>query len=234
MEPINLLVTLDEAYLPPLRTMLKSMYMNNPGEEFHVYLIHGGISPEELSGLGDFCEYHRSRLYPVTVRDDLFADAPVFGHLTKAMYYRLLAHRLLPKGLDRILYLDPDILVINSLRELYETDLTGYLYAACIHTDVSGLTDRVNKIRLSTYETAGYFNSGVLLMNLEEQRKNIREQDIFQYVVDHRQELLLPDQDIINGLYGERIRSLDDSLYNYDAHRYEVYRMASLGEKDVA
>jgi len=91
----------------------------------------------------------------------------------------------------------------------------------------------VNKIRLNTYETDGYFNSGVLLMNLRAQRNEIREEDIFRYVSEHKLELILPDQDILNGLYGSRIMPLDDSLYNYDAHRYETYRMISSGEKDV-
>ena len=54
------------------------------------------------------------------------------------MYYRLLAAQFLPDHLHRILYLDPDILVINSLRPLWETDLKGNLFAAAAHTGKTG------------------------------------------------------------------------------------------------
>lgn len=43
----------------------------------------------------------------------------------KEMYYRLLAAQILPAELDKVLYLDPDILVINSLRPLWELGLEG-------------------------------------------------------------------------------------------------------------
>ena len=56
------------------------------------------------------------------------------------MYYRLLAPRLLPASLHRVLYLDPDILVINPLTPLWETDLKGNLFGAASHTTVSDLS----------------------------------------------------------------------------------------------
>ena len=41
---MNILVTLNSTYLKPLRVMLKSMFINNPTEEFHIYLIHSRIA----------------------------------------------------------------------------------------------------------------------------------------------------------------------------------------------
>ena len=98
------------------------------------------------------------------VEDHVFADAPVLLHYTKEMYYRLLAFKLLPEELDRILYLDPDMLVLNPVREFYNTDLEGYLYAAAYHDKIS--VKELNRIRLMPYEIRNYYNSGVLLMNL--------------------------------------------------------------------
>ena len=45
--------------------------------------------------------------------------------------------------------------------------------------------------------------------------------------------LVLPDQDVLNGLYGERILELDEKLYNYDARKYNGYLLASQGEADM-
>ena len=149
------------------------------------------------------------------------------------MYYRLLAAQMLPESLDRILYLDPDMLVIGPLRALYDTDMGDYLYAASIHHGLVDLSTPVNRIRLSTQDAEGYFNSGMLLMNLPQIRKSVRPQDIFAYVEQNRALLVLPDQDVLNGLYGERILELDEKLYNYDARKYNGYLLASQGEADM-
>lgn len=233
MEKMNILLTADENYLYPIRVMLQSLFLNNPDDTFDVYLQHDNIPRRELERLEDFCAWHGSSFHPVAVPGEVFDGAPTRGYLTKAMYYRLLAHQALPADLERILYLDPDTLILNPIRELYETGLDGCLYAGCIHTGLTNLSGQVNKARLNTYEAEGYYNSGVLVMNLAAQRGQVREADILAYVDAHRYELILPDQDILNGLYGDKIKSLDDSLYNYDVHKYETYRMVSAGEKNI-
>ena len=153
---------------------------------------------------------------------DLFADAPVARYWTRAMYYRLLAAELLPRSLDRGLYLDPDILVINPVRALYDTDLEGDLMAAATHTGLlAGITDPVNRLRLENYEAEAYYNSGVLVMDLSAMRREVRPGDIFDYAREHADILLLPDQDVLNGLYGGQILGvfrLSDAVLqgNYD------------------
>ena len=162
---MNILVTLDRNYLPPLRVMLGSLLRNDPGETFEIYAIGDGLLPEDWAALEELCG-GRGRSHPLEVPADLFADAPVARYWTRAMYYRLLAAELLPRSLDRVLYLDPDILVINPVGALYDTDLEGDLMAAATHTGLlAGITDPVNRLRLENYEAEAYYNSGVLLMD---------------------------------------------------------------------
>ena len=147
------------------------------------------------------------------------------------MYYRLLAARFLPEELKRVLYLDPDTLVINSLLPLWELELDGHLFAAAAHTGKTEIANNVNRFRLGT--EGDYYNSGVLLMDLERCRNEIHTEELFDYVSNHGDELILPDQDILNGLYGTRILGVDDSVWNYDARRYDRYWLGSHGEKDM-
>ena len=198
---MNILFTLDQNYLPPLKTILISLLINHPGSSFDIYLASDNLTEDELGDVSKLCERFNSALHLIHVEDDWFADAPTLRYYSRAMYYRLLAAQLLPEDLDRILYLDPDMLIINnSIRSLYETDLGDSLYAACIHKGLMNISNPVNKIRLSTYETEGYYNSGMLVMNLARIREEVRADDIFNYVKKNRQLLLLPDQDILNGL----------------------------------
>jgi len=78
-----------------------------------------------------------------------------------------------------------------------------------------------------------YFNSGVLLIDLIKGRKEIDPQAVFQYSEEHKKELLLPDQDILNRLYGSRTLELDDAIWNYDARNYSNYFLRSAGETNV-
>ena len=228
---MNILVTLNANYLLPLRVMLKSLFVNNPTETFTIYLLHSSLTAEEIGAARQFAERHGSRLEEVYMEERYFKDAPVLLHYTQEMYYRLLAFRFLPRELDRILYLDPDILAINPVRPFYESNLDGYLYAAAYHDMIS--VYEINKLRLTPYKIEAYYNSGVLLMNLEEQRRNIREEDIFEFVEKNRAKLIMPDQDILNALYSKYIKSVDEKLYNYDVRHYGYYKLMSNGLFDM-
>lgn len=227
----DLLVSLNQNYLPQLRVMLTSLFLNNPGLNCRVWLLHRGIPDGLLQELDTDLQRLQFRLLPVRIDERLFDGAPVTKQYPQEMYYRLLAAQLLPGDLDRVLYLDPDILVINSIRPLWETDPGSCLFAAAAHTGKTELANSVNRLRLGTEQD--YFNSGVLLINLALCRREIVPEAIFQYVREHRQELILPDQDVLNALYSSRILPLEDIYWNYDARNYVNYLMRSHGEADL-
>ncbi|MCD8362411.1 MAG: glycosyltransferase family 8 protein [Lachnospiraceae bacterium] len=128
------------------------------------------------------------------------------------IYYRIFAARYLPDSLDRILYLDPDVIINGSLSSLYSTKLDGYLFAAASHT--GKLITRFNDLRLDRGREAPYINSGVMLMNLGKLRAEQNADDVYRFIEERRIHLLLPDQDIISSLYGSRIFLLDPFRYN--------------------
>ena len=228
---MELLVTVDKNYIPPLQVMLTSLHMNNPGEDVELYLLHSKLQEKELEPLEKQCGRLGYKFFPVKIEDSWFSQAPVTKQYPREMYYRLLAPCFLPQKLHRILYLDPDILVINSLKPLWETDMKGRLFAAAAHTGKTNLANNINQVRLGT--THKYFNSGVLLINLDQGRKEILPEQIFRYAGEHAKELLLPDQDILNAVFGSRTLELDDYLWNYDARNYSTYLLRSGGVCDM-
>lgn len=231
MEPITLLFTLDANYLPQLQVVLTSVRLNDPGETFRVFLMHRGLTQSEILQIARRCDAYGWRFTPLLVDEALFADAPTTSQYPQEMYYRMLAAQLLPPDVARVLYLDPDTLVINPLRPLWETDLDGHLFAACAHTGKTELVSSVNRVRLNVDHD--YFNSGVLLMDLAACRREIEPQALFEFVRDHANTLLLPDQDLLNSLYGSRVLPLDDVRWNYDARDYLGYQLLSGGRADL-
>ena len=117
---MDLLVSTDENYLPQLRVLLASLCQNDPGVKCRVYLLHRAMAPGQLERLGEDVKKLGWELCPVTVDGELFAKAPVTKQYPQEMYYRLLAGQLLPQEVKRVLYLDPDILVINPLAPLWK------------------------------------------------------------------------------------------------------------------
>lgn len=226
-DKINILVTFDKNYIKPFQVMLKSLVVNNPDESLHIWLLHSAIPQEDLVNLEEFCSSMRAVLTPIQVKREIFEDAPISKQYPQEMYYRLLAPLLLPENIDRILYLDPDMLIINSVRPLWETELGDSTFAAASHTDVFDIVNSVNRVRLG--KEHDYFNSGVLLMDLTKARKLVQAEEIFACVRKHAEELLLPDQDVFNFLYGHDTLPLADEIWNYDARYFTEYKLRSNG-----
>ena len=160
----HILFTADQNYAVRIPVVIKSIQVVHPKTQFHIHLISDGITEELKQKLSTFTILYQYEFSYYPVQDSLFSDAPVNKHYSKAMYYRMLAHDILPNWIDQILYLDPDILVINSLLALWNENLTDKLYAAASHISEQGMLDNINRIRLET--TSTYFNTGVLMINL--------------------------------------------------------------------
>lgn len=210
MFPYHILVTLDRNYLKVLSVMLYSLSQSDPEGAYTVYVVNNTLTEEDFASLSALLP--RTELVNVQVPEDLLQNAPVSDRYPTEMYYRLFAARYLPQQLERILYLDPDLVVLHSLRSLYQIDFDGKLFAAASHIE-SRTFRELNRRRLHLSEHAKYLNSGVMMMNLALLRKE-SPQTIIDYIQSHKATLLLPDQDVLNALYADRTVPLDPLVYN--------------------
>lgn len=210
MFPYHILVTLDRNYLKVLSVMLYSLSQSDPEGVYTVYVVNNTLTEEDFASLSALLP--RTELVNVQVPEDLLQNAPVSDRYPTEMYYRLFAARYLPQQLERILYLDPDLVVLHSLRSLYQIDFDGKLFAAASHIE-SRTFRELNRRRLHLSEHAKYLNSGVMMMNLALLRKE-SPQTIIDYIQSHKATLLLSDQDVLNALYADRTVPLDPLVYN--------------------
>ena len=215
---LEIVVTCDEGYLGPLRTMLLSLRANNRAENIRVWLFHRGIPQVALESLAVFCGHIEIELAPRMVDQALFAHARSSERYPQEMYYRMLAPHVIDANIDRALYLDPDILIINPLTPLFDIELGDCVFAAASHTDAIHPATALNNVRLNTSEL--YFNTGVILMDMPRAKALIDPDEIFAFAMEHERKLLFPDQDIFNALYGEHTLPVPDQVWNYDARKY--------------
>lgn len=220
--PMNLLVTLDRNYVPQLNVMLFSALQSDPAAFFDVYILHDeGLSASDLTATRALLG-QRGGLHLIRVDESGLTDAPTSDRYPKAIYYRIFAAKYLPHTLDRVLYLDPDLIVRKSLRTLYELPMDAAFFAAASH--IRAFLHRFNELRLGMGEDDPYINSGVMLMNLEALRAKQDTQAVFDYMERHKGRLMLPDQDIISALYGQSIIPLDPIQYNMTEKLFTLHR----------
>lgn len=226
-EKMNLLVTLNANYIPYLNVMLSSLIHSNPDCFFDVYLLHSSIAERDTvltsKVLGD-----SGKLIMINADEISLMDAPTTSRYPKEIYYRIFAAKYLPDTLDRVLYLDPDLIVNGSLSELYHLPMNEYYFAAASHT--GPFMRKMNELRLDMEDDSPYINSGVMLMNLKSLRESQNYEDVYRFIEKRKPFLILPDQDIISSLYGSKIYALDTYRYNMTER---LFRLHSPFEKEL-
>ena len=216
---MNILITSDSKYLKQIVVLLKSIELNNAGKH-NVYLMYRESEKMRLSGINK--EVFNINYIEV---DDKYLDE--YPQLEKRypveIYYKLIAHLHLPKDIDRILYLDPDIVVKGDISEFYNYDFKDNYYVATSH--VKKVCKKFNDIRLGLEKEIPYINVGVMLINLEALRKIDVKRDIDEFLKENRYKMMLPDQDIISCLYGDKTIILDDIIYNLGEKNFRQRRL---------
>lgn len=230
-DEVQLVVTCDEHYVGPLRTLLTSIAVNSPDDHVHVWLLHSSVSPGCLADLARFCSVLDMDFSAHAIDRALFEDARVSTRYPQEMYYRLLAPLQLDVPGGRMLYMDPDTLVINPLHPLWDLELHGAAFAAASHLDADHIVTGLNNIRLDTDHE--YFNTGVILMDVPAAREVINTQELFAYANEHELSLMFPDQDLFNSLYGRYALPVEDVRWNYDARKYSDYLVRTAGESTM-
>lgn len=224
----NLLFCVNQKMLGLMSACLKSLLRSGGYGYYDVFVLHSDLEESIQRAMErDFQE--RVTFHFLPVPEELFADFPETGRYPRQIYYRLAAPLLLPRELDRILYLDVDVVVINSLRPFYEVDFESSYFVGCTHT--REFLTKLNQARLQSGKAVAYINTGVLLMNLNVLRQVIRLEEISAYVREHEKALILPDQDILTALYGDKIKLVDSLRYNLSDRVLNFYNGSHPKEK---
>lgn len=167
---MNILVTLNSGYVLPLCTMLKSLAYSNEGTDIDLYIVHSSLTLADFQKINAATVNSDIALHPIKVDNSLFDNAPTCKRISKETYYRIFASELLPASVDRILYIDPDTVVINRLDDFYNADFKKNAIIGAKHFD--GVMDIWNRKRLGIKKSKRYINVGVMLFNLELMRKH--------------------------------------------------------------
>ena len=214
MKEIPIFFTTDDNYIPYLDVAVSSLIANASREySYRIIVLNTGLDEEnrakvkareregfviDFVDISESVEGIRSRLKNVY-------------HFSIVTYYRLFIASLFPQY-DKIIYLDCDLRVRGDISRLYGIDLGENIMGAVPDRYVSS----TEEFRLYAEKAVGvdpdtYFNAGVLVISLEQFRKNDIERKFTELLTNYEFDLLDPDQAYLNYLCFGKTRILPTS-----------------------
>lgn len=204
---INVCLSADNNYAQYAGVVIASILANaNKNDNLSFYILDGKITEENKEKIYSLKSIKDCNIEFVPVDENKFEgykNLTTHSYISLATYYRLKLSELLP-DVNKVIYLDCDMVVNCSLSELFNTDLENNYMAGVIDIRTKYKPKWKNKI---------YYNAGMLLMDLEKIRQDGIEKNFLNYTKEHFKEIKAGDQDIINFTLNGKIKTVDN-LWN--------------------
>lgn len=188
----------------PTGVMLTSLLINNNKENIHIHLLYDELEKNDIDELTQCVKRFKKEISFYKIDPTLFYGFPMGEkyqsiHINSmATYYRLYMTEILPKSIEKVLYLDGDLIVRHSIKPLWMLDIDKY-YVAAVPDVFNNNTKHYNRLQYA--QSLGYFNAGVLLVNLKKWRENNVLESFIAYIKDNAKRLAAHDQDVMNYLF---------------------------------
>lgn len=225
---MNIVLASNDGFVQHLSVTLISILENNRWcPHFDVYILSLEISQDNQLKLEQMvavypCQLHFIPLNNIQTYYDFSIDT---GRFNPIILGRLFIARLLPENLDRVLYLDCDIVVDQSIQALWETNLNDNIVAMAMEPTANpGIKEQID-----FKPDDIYCNSGVLLIDMVKWRKESVESKLISYFAAKGGKLLFADQDLLNVVLKGHIHYISP-IYNFYCP-YKYFRHQTLVRK---
>lgn len=195
---MDIALCFDNNFIMQAGVTIKSVCLSNSQENIVFHLFTSNISAKNKSILLGLLtsSNHKIRFYEID--ESLLSEWPEVSRYPKSIYFRFFIAKEVPSTVKYILYLDCDIIVRGSLRELYEESMNDKIIAAVYDKNPFDI-DIINRLCLPIEN--GYFNSGVLLIDVNKWNQNSITSKLCDLIIEYRDRLAFPDQDVLNILF---------------------------------
>lgn len=226
MNKSQIFFAVDNNYIPFLATTLESLIDHSSDKNFYdIKILFTSITDENQEKIKKYerknvsIEFVDVTEHVEKIQNKLYTR----DYFSQTTYYRLFIPDLYPEY-DKALYLDSDIIILDDIANLFNTDMGNNLVAAAPDGAIRTVKEFQEYVELvvgmSDYHN--YFNAGILLMNLKELR-NIRFRLKFIYLLDVIKFRVAQDQDYLNRICKGRVKLLD-SKWNTMPAASETHR----------
>jgi lipopolysaccharide biosynthesis glycosyltransferase len=210
---IEIALASDSNYLIPTTVLLKSLFENNKTSQLCINLLYlcSSTTDKDLSFWEQYTTSHGHLFRKLPISDEYVNSFKEMRH-TKTTYLRFWLPNLLPSSVDKVLCIDADLIVLRNLFDLYQIDISNY-YAAAAKESINvyakfdkNMFRRLDNLGISS--DGFYFQSGVMLMNIEKMRKDdiVSKCVAFTHGIYQNHLMTNPDQDTLNAILNSGIK----------------------------
>jgi lipopolysaccharide biosynthesis glycosyltransferase len=198
-ETIHIAFTINDAYVKYFAVCLTSILESAGDEALYIHIIGDDITERSKERILELKSIKNCSIEFIEVDPNMIdgVKAPTYNYVSTNTAYRLKIGSIM-QDLDRIIFLDADLLVTKSLLALWNTDISNY-YLACVD-DQAPLNNEFNDWMQNLKLPTGYryVNTGVCLCNLKKWREDNIEKHLFDAATNFYDVLKFPEQDILN------------------------------------
>ena len=220
---INLALCFDFKYKEMALAVVRSILANTEASNCSFYLVVD-MTEDQIRATAKYLDSLSVKYLIKTVDQRLFQGLATKGHITRAAFMRLELARIFP-NLEKVLYLDSDLIFTQDVRNIWETDIEGKPLAAVRNAGKSATQ------RLGLTSSHVYFNSGVMIMDLDYyRRENVRER-AYKWLQENNDSRAFHDQDALNVIYQDKVFELP-YRFNMQAFLYRFFFSFSEEERE--
>lgn len=217
------------AYIAHTAAMVHSAIAHNRDREVRFVWLHGPEMPQKpREQVAAMVEREGAAIEFRCIPDERLEGLPTHDFTRKATWYRIFLPELLPET-ERVLQLDSDLIVADSLAPLWELDLGEHYLAAVTNVLEPEYADHPAEIGIA--DPGAYFNAGVLLLNLAAMRRDGCSAALLDYGREHRP--MWRDQDTLNAVLGGRRVELHPRWNSMNIFRFRNWSDAVFGSEAV-
>lgn len=219
----------DDGFAEILGVSLLSLYKNSQDmDAVHVYILDSGISPLNRSRIEEVArQYHEPMPVWIEARDisKEVGMSVAMDRGSLSQYARIFVSSDLPDELERVIYLDCDIIIAQSISELWNLDMHGKTMAA-----LNDAFSRYYRKNIDLEPEDIMFNSGVMLINLNRWREREVEKNLLKFISDHKGKIQQGDQGALNAVLSHDVYCFHPRFnsvtifYDFTYHELYVYR----------
>lgn len=222
-QDINIAIALNRKVIVQAYVLLASI-ASNVKEKVTVYVMNSELTDNDIELLKQALKINTNiehEVVPFSINKSIFEGFPYNQFWSLEMYYRLLIPDMLGNEIDRILYLDVDMIVNKDISEFYHMNFENndmivskdMEFDNFIKNNCEGQDARKKLFLKLRDEGMVYFCSGMLLMNIDKMKDKYTYElyrDIFISIQD---KMVLPDQDLLNYVHYKNVKYVDEYKY---------------------
>jgi len=224
LDPIIIACAADDAFAMPLTVMVCSLLSNlDKQRQILLFVIDGGLANFRKQKIAKSFDSKNISIKWVSPEHYSFSKLKISGHIQPAAYFRILLPQLLPNSIKKVIYLDGDLLVLGDIVQLWDLDITDTFLLA---VQDMGEPYVSSPRALNNFEELGipadyrYFNSGVMVINLDHWRAERISLLALNYLEKNKAIIRWWDQDALNAVLAGRWSELDPR-WNQIPHIFE-------------